>query len=252
MELKLKLPSSPAASEWSQRSVDYHSLPADAHCWVSRNGGSSAAFEYVGFCAGRRGSSQEETRAGLGDGGHQQHGALHHTHQVASVLIHAYQYPSISLSKAKLSSCFWVFQGSQELQDPAQSGLPWQHCRPLVSENWNLSVSVRFNHRGGGWSPSQQTSQSEDLENPTQATCSQWFYILIICLCPVTVNRERLLLEYERTGELLVDLGSDQTSLHNPFNGGYYPVQLSFQQANQVMAADPNRFKTMVQERWLI
>lgn len=68
-------------------------------------------------------------------------------------------------------------------------------------------------------------------------------------LRPVTVNRERLLLEYQRTGELLVDLGSDQTSLHNPFNGGYYPVQLGFRQANKLMAADPNRFKTMVQER---
>lgn len=31
--------------------------------------------------------------------------------------------------------------------------------------------------------------------------------------------------------ELLVDLGSDQTSLHNPFGGGYYPVQLSFEEA---------------------
>lgn len=31
--------------------------------------------------------------------------------------------------------------------------------------------------------------------------------------------------------DLLVDLGSDQTSLHNPFNGGYYPVQLSFEEA---------------------
>jgi len=34
-------------------------------------------------------------------------------------------------------------------------------------------------------------------------------------------------LESENTGELLVDLGSDQTSCHNPFNGGYYPVQVS-------------------------
>ncbi|TMS19344.1 Urocanate hydratase [Larimichthys crocea] len=59
---------------------------------------------------------------------------------------------------------------------------------------------------------------------------------------------ERLLLEFERTGELLVDLGSDQTSLHNPFNGGYYPVQLSFRQANQLMSTDPNRFRTLVQE----
>lgn len=67
----------------------------------------------------------------------------------------------------------------------------------------------------------------------------------------VCANRERLLQEYERTGELLVDLGSDQTSLHNPFNGGYYPVQLGFRQASHLMAADPGRFKTLVQERWL-
>ena len=31
---------------------------------------------------------------------------------------------------------------------------------------------------------------------------------------------------YTATGEQLIDLGSDQTSLHNPFNGGYYPVQV--------------------------
>ncbi|XP_004068534.1 urocanate hydratase [Oryzias latipes] len=59
---------------------------------------------------------------------------------------------------------------------------------------------------------------------------------------------ERLLLEFERTGELLVDLGSDQTSLHNPFNGGYYPVPLSFHQANQLMSSDPARFRSSVKE----
>lgn len=32
--------------------------------------------------------------------------------------------------------------------------------------------------------------------------------------------------EYEKTGDLLVDLGSDQTSCHNPFLGGYYPVEV--------------------------
>jgi len=30
--------------------------------------------------------------------------------------------------------------------------------------------------------------------------------------------------ELENTGELLVELGSDQTSCHNPYNGGYYPI----------------------------
>ncbi len=43
-----------------------------------------------------------------------------------------------------------------------------------------------------------------------------------------------------------IDLGSDQTSLHNPFNGGYYPVDLSFEQANRMMAAEPEKFKEYV------
>ncbi|XP_057194462.1 urocanate hydratase [Triplophysa rosa] len=59
---------------------------------------------------------------------------------------------------------------------------------------------------------------------------------------------ERLYQEYKQTGELLVDLGSDQTSLHNPFSGGYCPVQLTFRQANQLMNTDPQRFKTLVHE----
>ncbi len=45
-----------------------------------------------------------------------------------------------------------------------------------------------------------------------------------------------------------VDLGSDQTSLHNPWAGGYYPVSLSFEQANEMMANDPDQFKKHVQE----
>lgn len=45
-----------------------------------------------------------------------------------------------------------------------------------------------------------------------------------------------------------IDLGSDQTSLHNPWAGGYYPVGLSFDEANELMARDPERFKEFVQE----
>ncbi|XP_045129660.1 urocanate hydratase-like [Portunus trituberculatus] len=59
---------------------------------------------------------------------------------------------------------------------------------------------------------------------------------------------ERLVKEYEATGELLVELGSDQTSCHNPFGGGYCPVQLSFQEAEEMLVKDPSRFKTLVQE----
>eukprot|EP01097_Dermamoeba_algensis_P010338 TRINITY_DN758_c0_g1_i2.p1 TRINITY_DN758_c0_g1~~TRINITY_DN758_c0_g1_i2.p1 ORF type:complete len:419 (-),score=110.94 TRINITY_DN758_c0_g1_i2:355-1611(-) len=48
--------------------------------------------------------------------------------------------------------------------------------------------------------------------------------------------------------ELLIELGSDQTSLHNPFGGGYYPVQLSFDEANEMMYKNPAKFHDLVQE----
>ncbi len=49
-------------------------------------------------------------------------------------------------------------------------------------------------------------------------------------------------------GGIEVDLGSDQTSLHNPWAGGYYPVQVGFEEAKEIMAKDPARFKELVQE----
>ena len=45
-----------------------------------------------------------------------------------------------------------------------------------------------------------------------------------------------------------ISLGSDQTSLHNPWAGGYYPVGLSFEEANKMMSSDPNSFKKKVQQ----
>ncbi|MGY6521209.1 MAG: urocanate hydratase [Mongoliitalea sp.] len=47
---------------------------------------------------------------------------------------------------------------------------------------------------------------------------------------------------------ITVELGSDQTSLHNPWAGGYYPVGLSFEEANELMASDPELFKSKVQD----
>lgn len=47
---------------------------------------------------------------------------------------------------------------------------------------------------------------------------------------------------------LFIHLGSDQTSLHNPWAGGYYPVGLSFEEANEMMANNPTLFKEKVQE----
>ena len=48
--------------------------------------------------------------------------------------------------------------------------------------------------------------------------------------------------------DIQIDLGSDQTSLHNPWAGGYYPVGLSFEESNRLMADDPAKFKEEVQK----
>ena len=45
-----------------------------------------------------------------------------------------------------------------------------------------------------------------------------------------------------------IDLGSDQTSLHNPWAGGYYPMGYSFEESNDLMATNPDKFKEEVQK----
>ncbi len=50
------------------------------------------------------------------------------------------------------------------------------------------------------------------------------------------------------TPDLTVDLGSDQTSLHNALAGGYYPVGYSYEEANRMMAEEPERFAEAVDE----
>ena len=50
------------------------------------------------------------------------------------------------------------------------------------------------------------------------------------------------------TENIHVNLGSDQTSLHNPWAGGYYPAGYSYEESKTMMAAEPERFKACVQE----
>ncbi len=73
-----------------------------------------------------------------------------------------------------------------------------------------------------------------------------------------TANKEVVSLAYEGNvvdlweklaeENIHVDLGSDQTSLHNPWAGGYYPVGYSYEESNRMMAEEPERFKECVQE----
>jgi urocanate hydratase len=46
--------------------------------------------------------------------------------------------------------------------------------------------------------------------------------------------------------DIFVDLGSDQTSLHNPWAGGYYPAELTFEESNEMISAEPEKFKEFV------
>ncbi len=48
--------------------------------------------------------------------------------------------------------------------------------------------------------------------------------------------------------DIFIDLGSDQTSLHNPWAGGYYPTGIAFDAANEMMANEPDLFKEKIQE----
>lgn len=52
---------------------------------------------------------------------------------------------------------------------------------------------------------------------------------------------------FDKAG-ISIDIGSDQTSLHNPWAGGYYPVGMSFEGSNEMMARNPELFKEKVQE----
>jgi urocanate hydratase len=81
---------------------------------------------------------------------------------------------------------------------------------------------------------------------------------LITRIKTATTNREAVSIAYQGNvvdlwerlvrDDIHVDIGSDQTSLHNPWAGGYYPVGISFEDANRMMAEQPAAFKQHVQE----
>lgn len=48
--------------------------------------------------------------------------------------------------------------------------------------------------------------------------------------------------------DIFIHVGSDQTSLHNPWAGGYYPIGLSYEESNQLMAEDPESFKVAIKK----
>ncbi|XP_065332737.1 urocanate hydratase-like [Cloeon dipterum] len=59
---------------------------------------------------------------------------------------------------------------------------------------------------------------------------------------------EKLAEVHQQTGEILAELGSDQTSLHDPYGGGYWPVQMPQSESKKLLVEDPANFKGLVEE----
>uniref|UniRef100_A0A8C5Q5P9 urocanate hydratase n=1 Tax=Leptobrachium leishanense TaxID=445787 RepID=A0A8C5Q5P9_9ANUR len=117
-------------------------------------------------------------------------------------------------------------------------------CIGVIAEVDRLALDKRLHQ---GWLMAVTSSLDDCMERIRKAKKNK--EVLSLGYHGNIVNLwERLVEEYERTGERLVDLGSDQTSLHNPFNGGYYPVQLPFDETLTSGTIDPDYFQPLVQE----
>lgn len=109
----------------------------------------------------------------------------------------------------------------------------------IIAEVNPKAVETRFRQ---GWVDEVYTSLDELIERAKKARA----------------GREAVSLAYqgnvvdlwERLADegISVDLGSDQTSLHNPWAGGYYPAGLEFEEAKKMMAENPEEFRRRVQE----
>jgi len=109
----------------------------------------------------------------------------------------------------------------------------------VIAEVNPKAVEVRH---AQGWVDEVYTSLSLLIERIKEAT-AQGESVSLAYQGNVVALWERLAEE-----EIEVDLGSDQTSLHNPWAGGYYPVGYTFEESNRMMADEPEAFKAAVQE----
>ena len=93
-----------------------------------------------------------------------------------------------------------------------------------------------------GWVDEVYTELDELLRRLMQAVCNREPVSLAYLGNVVD------LWEYFAAHKLQIELGSDQTSLHNPWSGGYYPVGLTFEESNALMVKNPEKFRIAVRE----
>jgi urocanate hydratase len=109
----------------------------------------------------------------------------------------------------------------------------------IVAEINPLVVKKRHEQ---GWVDEVYTELDELVRRMIQAVCNRE---------PVSLAYQGNVVdlwEYFAEHKLQVELGSDQTSLHNPWSGGYYPAGYSFDESNVLMVRDPAKFRIAVQE----
>ncbi len=104
-----------------------------------------------------------------------------------------------------------------------------------------VNVNAARKRHEQGWVDELFFEMSDLIERVKNASANKEVVSLAYCGNVVEVWEQL----YE--SDVQVDVGSDQTSLHNPFAGGYYPVDLSFDEANEMISSDPSRFKKEVQ-----
>lgn len=112
----------------------------------------------------------------------------------------------------------------------------------VVSITAEINAKAAYKRHEQGWVDEITTSADEAIDMALEFQAAKRARSIaylgnIVDLCERMVVRD-----------VHVDLGSDQTSLHNPWAGGYYPQGMSYEEANAMMAEDPATFKQRIQE----
>lgn len=112
-------------------------------------------------------------------------------------------------------------------------------CICVVAEVSSAALNKRYNQ---GWVNEKTSSVEETIIRIKQARANKevtsiGFLGNIVDLWEALANEN----------ELLVDLGSDQTSLHDPYGGGYYPVGVPYETSKNLISTQPEEFKLLVQ-----
>jgi urocanate hydratase len=112
----------------------------------------------------------------------------------------------------------------------------------LVSVTAEINPKAVNTRKTQGWVDEVHTDLTELMERIKKATAAKEA-VSLAYQGNVVDLWERIVKE-----GLKVDIGSDQTSLHNPWAGGYYPVGLTLEESNEMMASNPDKFKEEVQK----